>query len=125
MFRGRQDRPPDELRALQDRLDEIAETTRQIDKRLRDTQKLAMRAIEQNEDWPGLLRQVRASSSYARAFDSNPLITVRIPTFNRAEIVCERALASVRRQTYDRWEAVVVGDACTDDTAERIRSIGD
>jgi glycosyltransferase involved in cell wall biosynthesis len=42
-----------------------------------------------------------------------------------SEILCDRALASLRRQTYERWEAVVVGDHCTDDTAERVASIGD
>jgi glycosyltransferase involved in cell wall biosynthesis len=37
----------------------------------------------------------------------------------------ERALASVRRQTYSNWEAVVVGDGCTDDTPDRVAALGD
>ena len=40
-------------------------------------------------------------------------------------MLCERALASVRRQTYAHWEAVVVGDGCTDDTAERVAALAD
>ena len=47
-------------------------------------------------------------------------MTVRIATWNRAELLVERALASLRAQGYERWEAIVVGDACTDDTADRI-----
>ena len=40
-----------------------------------------------------------------------------IPTWNRAELLTTRTLPSVLRQTYPHWEVVVVGDACTDDTA--------
>jgi glycosyltransferase involved in cell wall biosynthesis len=50
---------------------------------------------------------------------------VRIATYNNAKLLTERTLASVLRQTYERWEAVVVGDACDDDTEERIRALGD
>jgi glycosyltransferase involved in cell wall biosynthesis len=48
-----------------------------------------------------------------------------IPTFNRAALLCERGLASVLRQSYDALEVIVVGNACTDDTVERVSSIGD
>jgi glycosyltransferase involved in cell wall biosynthesis len=72
------------------------------------------------------LDRLRASDSWERAYsESEPLVTVRIATWNRAELLVERALASVRRQTYSNWEAVVVGDCCTDDTEERVRGLGD
>ena len=62
----------------------------------------------------------------ARAYtEDEPLITVCIPTYNRSALICQRALESVRRQSYERWEAVVVGDACTDDTAQRIEALDD
>ena len=62
----------------------------------------------------------------ARAYtEDEPLITVCIPTYNRSALSCQRALESVRRQSYERWEAVVVGDACTDDTAQRIEALDD
>jgi glycosyltransferase involved in cell wall biosynthesis len=54
-----------------------------------------------------------------------PIISVRIPTKNRAELLCERALASVFYQTYRNLEIVVVGDCCDDNTyvfLNRIRS---
>jgi glycosyltransferase involved in cell wall biosynthesis len=40
-------------------------------------------------------------------------------------LLCERALPSVLRQTYPHWEVVVVGDACSDDTAGRIAELGE
>ena len=74
-------------------------------------------------------RQVRRrarSPHYEHAWRaSEPLVTVRIATYNNAELLCERTLASLRAQTYERWEAIVVGDALTDDTAERIAALGD
>jgi hypothetical protein len=81
------------------------------------------------DDLPALrekLRAVRASPEYAAAFeDREPLVSVPIATYNRAELLVERAVASVLAQTYPRWEIVVVGDGCTDDTAARIEALGD
>jgi glycosyltransferase involved in cell wall biosynthesis len=71
------------------------------------------------------IAEVRAEAAYEAAYQPRPLVTVRIATFNRADLLVERALASVRRQTYDRWEAVVVGDACTDGTARKVAALGD
>lgn len=50
---------------------------------------------------------------------SEPLVSVVIPTFNRARPVVE-TLDSVVAQTYPHWEAVVVDDGSTDDTARVI-----
>jgi glycosyltransferase involved in cell wall biosynthesis len=73
-----------------------------------------------------LVDPLRASSTWQRAYsEPEPLVTVRIATWNRAELLVERALASAYRQTYTRWEAVIVGDACTDDTEERLAALGD
>jgi Glycosyl transferase family 2 len=72
------------------------------------------------------LVKLRRSEAYASVFaNQTPLISVPIATYNHAELLVERAIASVQAQTYDRWEIVVVGDGCTDDTAERIEAIGD
>lgn len=57
--------------------------------------------------------------------EAEPLVSVLIPTFNRAALLTERALASVLRQTYQRFEVVIVGDACTDQTQSALKRVGD
>lgn len=72
------------------------------------------------------IAELRDTEAWRRAYaDAEPLVSVRIATRNRAELLVERALASVRRQTYERWEAVVVGSACSDDTGERVATLDD
>jgi hypothetical protein len=46
-----------------------------------------------------------------------PAISVVIATYNRSRALAY-AIESVLRQTFPDWELIVVGDACTDDTAE-------
>lgn len=53
-----------------------------------------------------------------------PLVSVVIPTFNRAELV-KRALQSVLGQTYGNLEVLIVDDASTDNTAEVVGVIAD
>ncbi len=48
----------------------------------------------------------------------NPLVSVRIPTKNRGELLIERAVSSALEQTYQNFEIVIVGDNCTDNTEE-------
>jgi glycosyl transferase family 2 len=72
------------------------------------------------------LLDVRGSAIYRQAFtESEPLISVRIATYNRSALLIERALASVFQQTYPNFEVIVVGDGCTDDTADRLRRLDD
>jgi glycosyltransferase involved in cell wall biosynthesis len=52
------------------------------------------------------------------------LVSVVIPTFNRAAMVLE-AIASVRAQTWKQVEVIVVDDGSTDDTLERLRDVED
>lgn len=53
-----------------------------------------------------------------------PRLTVLMPTYNVAPWV-EEAIQSVLNQTYRDFELLVVDDASTDDTLDRIRSIDD
>lgn len=54
----------------------------------------------------------------------NPLVSIIIPTYNRAGVVT-RAIGSVLGQTYRPIEVVVVDDGSTDETPEILRSYGE
>jgi glycosyltransferase involved in cell wall biosynthesis len=51
-----------------------------------------------------------------------PLVTVVIPTFNRAHCIA-RAIGSVERQTYRSLEIIVVDDGSSDGTAEVVQNL--
>lgn len=48
---------------------------------------------------------------------SNPLFSVLVPSYNQANFLTE-ALDTLLAQTYPHWEALVVNDGSTDDTAQ-------
>lgn len=52
-----------------------------------------------------------------------PLISVVIPTYNRASLVC-RAIDNVLEQTWENIELIVVDDGSTDDTRQRLHAYG-
>jgi glycosyltransferase involved in cell wall biosynthesis len=55
---------------------------------------------------------------------ASPLVSIVIPAFN-ASATLDRALASVAAQSYPQWEAIVVDDASSDDTAALALRRGD
>jgi glycosyltransferase involved in cell wall biosynthesis len=57
--------------------------------------------------------------------EPEPLVTVRIATFNQGPLVVERAIDSARAQTYPRLEILVIGDNCDEDTARAVESVDD
>jgi hypothetical protein len=71
------------------------------------------------------LAAVRAAADSATDSTAEPLVTVRIATAGRLELLMERALPSVLNQTYEHLEVLVVGDGCGDDVAAAVNSIGD
>lgn len=92
----------------------------------RRTQALTARTYEALQGWPDLLFAARQADEYELAFtDPNPLVSIPIPTYHSPGTLCDRALASVLDQTHSNWEAIVVGDHCTDETEERVRAMGD
>lgn len=50
-----------------------------------------------------------------------PLISIIIPTYNRAHLVGE-TLESILKQTYPHWECIVVDDGSTDETVAVVKN---
>ncbi|MDK2771720.1 MAG: glycosyltransferase [Flavobacterium sp.] len=48
---------------------------------------------------------------------SNKLISIIIPTFNRAQLI-EETLVSIERQSYKNWECIVIDDGSKDNTKQ-------
>ncbi|MBR9915488.1 MAG: glycosyltransferase [Algicola sp.] len=55
---------------------------------------------------------------------TQPLVSIIIPTFNRAHLVLE-TLDSMKAQTYEHWECLVVDDGSTDATSEVLKAYTD
>lgn len=51
-------------------------------------------------------------------------VSVVIPTYNRAELLA-RSVESVQRQTYKKWEIIIVDDCSTDDTEQMVKEFED
>ncbi len=114
------------LQALGSDQQRLVEWLAEVRTRVRRSQALAARCYESLQGWPQLLAEARATPGYEDAYtETDPLVTVAISTYHSPDTLCERSLASVLAQTHSNWEAIVVGDHCTDDTAERVAAIGD
>lgn len=70
------------------------------------------------------IARMRYEQFYKNSFE-NPLVSVCVPTYNRAQLLIERAVTSVLAQTYKNLELIVVGDHCTDNTVDLISTIKD
>jgi glycosyltransferase involved in cell wall biosynthesis len=53
-----------------------------------------------------------------------PLVSVILPVYNRADLL-GRAIGSVQRQTFGRWELLVVDDASHEDVEQVVTTLGD
>jgi hypothetical protein len=51
-----------------------------------------------------------------KKINSDPLVSIIIPTYNRADLLLNRSLPSVLSQTHRNIEVIIVGDHCTDNT---------
>ncbi len=56
--------------------------------------------------------------------EHSPVVSIITATFNRSNVL-RHAIDSLRRNAFVDWEQIVVGDACTDDTAEMVDSFND
>jgi cellulose synthase/poly-beta-1,6-N-acetylglucosamine synthase-like glycosyltransferase len=69
------------------------------------------------------LRETEAYRLFYRV--TLPLVTVCITTADRADVLRERALASMLRQSYRNIEVIIVGDCCEDNTEQVIAALND
>jgi glycosyltransferase involved in cell wall biosynthesis len=99
----------------------LAGVEREVD-RLRD---LVVRAYEDTPRAAAAVMRARRDPAYGDAYGPDPLVTVRIGAYRGGELLFERALASVQRQSHSNWEAIVVCDGRDEETAGRVAALGD
>lgn len=81
---------------------------------------------DQEPDNRRRLWRLRSTDDYERAFsETEPLVSVVIPTYNNHQALRERSLPSALSQTYKNLEVVVVGDLAPEMTAEVIAELDD
>ncbi|MGO9112926.1 MAG: glycosyltransferase family 2 protein [Thermoguttaceae bacterium] len=54
-----------------------------------------------------------------------PLVTVCVATYNRPHLLVARCLQSIRAQTYEKLEILVVGDGASIETCQAVKKIND
>ncbi len=68
--------------------------------------------------------QPRPRLQFARNLPGQPLVSVIIPTYNWSSVL-RLAIHSVLWQTEQNFELLVIGDGCTDNSEEVVKSCGD
>jgi len=104
---------------------QLREALARIEARLPELARLASVPIEAYQEYwerfyrpaPDVLAEQRTRSAY---FGYRPLISVVLPTRNSNTLLLEKAIASVRSQTYDRWELVISDDASDADELKMV-----
>ena len=81
------------------------------------------RAIEERE----IVARLRGDRDvcWPESSAEEPLVTIRIPTYDRGPLIVERAIGSAIAQTYPNIEILVIGDGATPETVDAIASVRD
>jgi glycosyltransferase involved in cell wall biosynthesis len=73
-----------------------------------------------------LLAAARADRDYELAFsEADPLVTIVLPTYRRAELLRTRSLPAALAQTHQRVEVLVIGDGPDPESEAIVREAGD
>jgi glycosyltransferase involved in cell wall biosynthesis len=97
-----------------------------MDVRLERLERMLLAVLAEEAENRRRLYRLRDSREYELPYtEAEPLVTVTIPTIDRAAILRERTLPSVLGQSYRNLEVIVVGDASPPAVEEAVRSFGD
>ena len=102
---------------------EVAAMVRRVDADLLPVLRLLAGRDAENRR---LLAAARADRDYALAFsEAEPLVTIVLPTFRRAELLRTRSLPAALAQTHERVEVLVIGDGPDPEAEAIVREAGD
>jgi Glycosyl transferase family 2 len=112
-----------EIAALGARLDEMASHMGARHERIMH----ALRMVRDDDAGArAALWKLRETPDYERAFEEDePLVTIVVSTYRNWPMLRERCLPSILDQTYERFEAIVVGDAAPPEAEEVVNSFAD
>jgi len=106
-------------------IEELSHRLAVVEGELGRIRKLLARTYEDTPRATASMLSARRDPSYRAAYAAEPLVSVRIGAFRGGDLLFERALRSVREQTYSHLEVIVVCDGRDAETAGRIEAIGD
>lgn len=55
---------------------------------------------------------------------SNPLVSITMPVYNGMPLI-KASIESIKKQTYDNWECIIIDDGSTDGTSEYLNTLND
>lgn len=106
-------------------VEDLARRLDALDEKIDRLQAIAVKAYEDTPRATADVYRARRDATYRAAYSADPLVSVRIGAYAGGDLLFERALSSVRGQSYPNWEAIVVCDGRDETTAARIASLAD
>jgi glycosyltransferase involved in cell wall biosynthesis len=106
-------------------IEELAQRLALTEARVERLDELLSRAYEDTPRATAEVLRARRDPSYGDAFGAEPLVTARIGAYQGGDLLFDRAISSIRAQTYRNWEIVVVCDGRDKQTADRIAALDD
>src|SRR4051812_2084166 len=106
-------------------INQLGERLTVMEKELGALRELVARAYEGTPRNAAQLLEARRDLSYRKAYEPEPLVSVRMGAYRGGDLLFERALRSVREQTYPKLEVIVVCDGRDEETVGRLEALGD
>jgi hypothetical protein len=105
---------------------EAQERHAELLRRLQRTQEILQVLYDREPEMRERLSLMRREPAYQEAFDADePLVSIVIPTYDRGELLVNRAIPSVLAQTYENLEIIVVGDGAPEETGRWLEELRD